>query len=281
MAPACTGRLPDSWPATRELHLLTPSYHSPADLGKSLRYDGDLTISLASGLSVRVANDQFMVPGLTYASDGSRVENDTIKEFLYGTLQSSALGSLGRYFLTASYLMVNHDTNSFTMWAANATTTSSLVSVVDEEVAAACGNITGVVQPSATSSATATETGNVDVTSGSSSTPVSAIAGGVAGGVALLALAGLAACLLMRRRRRKRQALVAPKPGHAELPQTGYNRGSVGSPYVAKSAIYEMPPDFIQPRHEMMGHEAPGPGPRYEMDGGAWQASREERHQLE
>lgn len=108
--------------------------------------------------------------------------------------------------------MVNHDSNTFTMWQANPSTSSNLVSVVSEKVAEACGNVTGVVQPSATATA--------ESSSSESSTQTSpgVIAGAVVGGLAFLAAVGLAVFLLLRRKRRQgesqpRHELPNEKPG--------------------------------------------------------------------
>lgn len=108
--------------------------------------------------------------------------------------------------------MVNHDSNTFTMWQANPSTSSNLVSVVSEKVAEACGNVTGVVQPSATATA--------ESSSSESSTQTSpgVIAGAVVGGLAFLAAVGLAVFFLLRRKRRQgesqpRHELPNEKPG--------------------------------------------------------------------
>lgn len=167
-------------------------------------YDGDMTISLSSGLSIRVPNSQFLTPSVEIGYDGARHYNESIKEFLFNPT-SGQPSTLGRYFFTAAYLMVNHDTNSFTMWQGNPTSSSTLVSVMDEETAAACGNdVPGVVQQNATATATATPeatsaSSGDKTTTGHAST--GAIVGGVVGGVAALAALAAAAVFLLRRRR--------------------------------------------------------------------------------
>lgn len=63
------------------------------------------------------------------------------------------LPSLGRYFLTSAYLIVNHDAQTFTLWQANPSTTSQLVPVLgDKTKREACdsNSTTGTPQPSAT-----------------------------------------------------------------------------------------------------------------------------------
>lgn len=70
---------------------------------------------------------------------------------------TSQPATLGRYFFTSAYLMVNHDANSFTLWQANPSNKSSLVRVFDEETADTCSGVTGLVQPSATQTTTEQE----------------------------------------------------------------------------------------------------------------------------
>lgn len=239
-------------------------------------YDGDMTISLSSGLSIRVANDQFMVPAISFDTNGTRVENDTIMEFLFNGIGDQK-ATLGRYFLTAAYLMVNHDSQTFTMWAANPTTSSNLVSVVNQETETECSNITGVVQPSGNDTMSSNTSTTEDAT-----TPVAAIAGGVVGGVIVIAIIGLGIFFFMRRR--KRASLLssnAPQSplslGETHVQQGGSTEQSQQPhqappiqqadqmQYGVKAERYELPPDY-QPRpYEMMSNEAPV---YYEMDGG-------------
>lgn len=225
-----------------------------------------MTISLSSGLSVRVANDQFMVPAITFDRNGTRVQNDTVKEFLFNGVGDQK-ATLGRYFLTAAYLMVNHESNTFTMWQSNPTTSSNLVAVIDQATEASCSNISGVVQPSATSTALS----GANITN-SGTTPVAAIAGGVTGGVIFI-FAVVVAIFLVRRKRRAPILQLDPSelpasPGQAQqqgqtgqIQQSWQLQGS-GEP---KNESHELPPEY-QPRpHEMLGNNVPI---FYEMDGG-------------
>lgn len=154
-------------------------------------------------------NSQFLTPFVQIGYDGTRYYNESIKEFLFNPT-SGQPSTLGRYFFTAAYLMVNHDANSFTMWQGNPTSASTLVPVMNEETAEACGNnVTGVVQQSATATVTAaaTSSGGASASRGTTGhVSAGAIAGGVVGGVAALVLIGVAAVFLVRRRRQTRQA---------------------------------------------------------------------------
>ncbi|PGH17824.1 hypothetical protein AJ80_04647 [Polytolypa hystricis UAMH7299] len=96
-------------------------------------YDGDMTIKLSSGLSVRISNDQLVVPRLLIDRDsGELVTNSTETSLLINSLQggnSDDLPQLGRNFLSSAYLMVNQDANKFTLWAANPTINEDIVAV--------------------------------------------------------------------------------------------------------------------------------------------------------
>ncbi|KAH8666479.1 aspartic peptidase domain-containing protein [Xylariales sp. PMI_506] len=121
-------------------------------------FNGDMSIHLSNGLVITVPNDQFMVPFVTIERNGSRIFDDSQREFLFNVI-SDQPATLGRYFLTSAYLMVNHDSDTFTLWQANPSSSSELVAVVSESTASDCAGVagaTGVVQPGVSASATAT-----------------------------------------------------------------------------------------------------------------------------
>lgn len=227
------------------------------------RYDGDLTIRLSSGLSIRVPNNQFLVPYVEIARNGTRVTNDTRIDFLLNGIGKNKTATLGRYFLTAAYLMVNHDANTFTLWQANPSTgSSSLVPIIEESTHQSCaGSSDGGGVTTTTPSSTATP-------DQPSSISIGAIVGGVVGGV--VGLAGLAvAVFLIVRRRRKR--LSAQSVEHLDNNTDEHPKPNV---------LTEMPHDSLP--HEVEGpglqpgaHQASGPrqssfaarGPVYELDG--------------
>ncbi|KAI1270375.1 aspartic peptidase domain-containing protein [Xylariaceae sp. FL1019] len=103
-------------------------------------FDGDMTISLSNGLNVRIDNSQYLVPFVEIQRNGSRVFNTSTTELLInGVVDQPA--TLGRYFFTAAYLMVNHDENIFTLWRANPSTESKLVPAINRR-ANSCDNNT-------------------------------------------------------------------------------------------------------------------------------------------
>ncbi|KAK8848342.1 aspartic peptidase domain-containing protein [Apiospora arundinis] len=188
--------------ASTELHWGALTYSSSPE---SKFFGGDLSISLSSGLSVRVPNDQFMVPKAYVDRNGTRLFDRNYREFLLSPLADDGNpATLGRYFLTAAYLMVDHDAGTFTLWRANPTSSSSLVPVVAEKRAAdGCGgDMPGVVQPSATvnSNPESSESDNGRLSSG----VIAGIAIGATVGV--LAILGLAGLFLVRKRRQGRAA---------------------------------------------------------------------------
>lgn len=105
-------------------------------------YDGDMTIDLSTGLSVRIPNDQIITPHVDYDRNGSRVFNDSERDMLMTGLSQNTI-TLGRYFLTSAYLMVDYDSNQFTMWNANPTTLSSLKPVINAASSELCLPIDG------------------------------------------------------------------------------------------------------------------------------------------
>ncbi|KAB8291748.1 hypothetical protein EYC80_006543 [Monilinia laxa] len=96
-------------------------------------YAGDLTIELDSGISVRIPNDQLVVPNLSIDhASGAMVANASEPELVLNAIQAvnaNDLPQLGRQFLTAAYLMLNQDAKTFTLWQANPTENEDLVSI--------------------------------------------------------------------------------------------------------------------------------------------------------
>ncbi|KAM5343232.1 hypothetical protein ACJ41O_014198 [Fusarium nematophilum] len=163
-------------------------------------FDGDITFHLDSGLQVRVPNDQYIVPFVDIDRNGSRITKPDVRELLMNGVANQP-ATLGRYFLTSAYLMVNHDAGTFTLWQANPSRKSKLVRVFDQETADKCGDkASGVVQPSATTTLEAKAEKSRDAKAASS--PSGAVIGGaVVGAVVGAALAALGVWYLLRRRR--------------------------------------------------------------------------------
>ncbi|KAF4333542.1 hypothetical protein FBEOM_12654 [Fusarium beomiforme] len=148
--------------------------------GLEKQFLADLTFHLDSGLRIRVPNNQYMVPFIDIAPNGSRTTDSSKRDILITDVEDEP-PILGRCFLAAAYLMVNHDAGTFTLWQANATSEKSLVRVFDQEMGKKCENATGVIQPSAS------EGSRPDGETGSKS---SALSGAVIGGAVVGAVAG-------------------------------------------------------------------------------------------
>jgi hypothetical protein len=177
-------------------------------------FDGDATFVLSTGLSIRVPNNQLITPHISMDRSGARIIEEDKPELLFGGVGNQPT-TLGRYFLTAAYLMVNHDAHTFTMWQANPTSKSNLVPVVGGEYTddSGCGdggeddgggNAGG-------SNTTPDQTPDPNATT-SSGANVGAIAGGVVGGVA--GLAAIVALLFLLRRMKKKKTLEAMSDLH-------------------------------------------------------------------
>lgn len=194
-----------------------------------------MTIYLSSGLSVRIDNSQLIQPDKIIATNGSVVEKSSVREVNIISLQSTNEGdmvNLGRQFLSGAYVMLNQDTDTFTLWQANPTTTEALVAV-DSKGKVHSSACTATSESTATTTAahklsTATAVSEASsVASSSTRLPSGAIAGIAVGGAAALALIAAAAFFCLRRRRRVNRTLL-PAPArivaaNIEPPAPGYS----------------------------------------------------------
>ena len=175
-------------------------------------YTGDMVISFSSGLQVTVPNDQFMVPFVAIDRNGSRIFNESQREFLFNpTVEGVQPHTLGRYFLTSAYLMVNHDAGTFTLWQANPSTTSKLIPVLGNKAKREACNGTataGSSLPSATDSS--------GTTPGLTRAPKKNLSTGTVAAIAVVSIVavGLVALwiLYVLRRRKRREQAQAHQP---------------------------------------------------------------------
>lgn len=145
--------------------------------------------------------------------------------------------------------MVNHDAGTFTLWQANPTSKSRLVRVFDEETASQCDDVSGIVQPSASSTSTIEpETAQDDEKSGTSGGAI----GGAVAGVVAVAIIGFAAFYFVRRKRQRMVQADAALPV-ANLPSDNKGWCSPPQEVPASAPITEMhgQSHFI---YEMDGH---------------------------
>ncbi|SPQ19645.1 f58b5868-3b7f-4eaf-9a50-02c158bc32bc [Thermothielavioides terrestris] len=179
-------------------------------------FDGDVTFVLSSGLQIRVPNNQLITPFVEVDRNGSRLVHQSPKELLIGGVSDNPT-TLGRYFFTAAYLMVDHEAHTFTMWQANPTTKSNLVPVARTSTGnadGACGGDSGGTGD--TGVANNGDSAGEATSKASSSISAGAVAGAAVGGVA--ALGALAALIFILLRRKKKRAMVTsgqPPPADA------------------------------------------------------------------
>lgn len=243
-----TGMLPNTWLVMcKHLHNRLCSTHSWAlwqtidDGPPYCRYDGDLTIRLSSGLSIRVPNSQFLVPYVEIARGGKRVSNDSLVDLLVNSIGGNRTTTLGRYFLTAAYLIVDHDANTFTLWQANLSSgRPNLVPVIEQSTDQSC----------ATTSSGQCGGGDMTNTPSISATadPPSSMSTGIVVGIAVGTVAGLAAVavavFLILRRPRKKPAVRADDQPVESLDDSADERAR-------PDVLTEMPDD--SPTPEMVG----------------------------
>jgi hypothetical protein len=207
-------------------------FHPP-----TCRFDGDITFALGNGLQVRVPNNQFLVPFVDIDRNGSRTIDRSKRELLMNGI-SDQPATLGRYFFTAAYLMVNHDAQTFTMWQANPSAKATLVPVLGE-TPGACGN-------------------QVDVDTGASSgapVNVGAIVGGTVGGTVGIAAVAVAIIMFLRIRKRKTPKLSTWNNGR--LPsEVGLQNGLVSDSQTSSTETYVGPHEaqgtYSYPRGEVV-----------------------------
>lgn len=104
-----------------------------ADLTRS--YDGDLTFKLGGSLDITIPNRQLIVPERTINDKGEIVTNSSRPVIRINSLQEiskNAFPSLGRYFLTAAYVVTNRDAGEFTIYQANPTSSEDLVALGED-----------------------------------------------------------------------------------------------------------------------------------------------------
>ncbi|KAF2087455.1 acid protease [Saccharata proteae CBS 121410] len=185
-------------------------------------YDGALTISFQNGLSVRVPNDQLLIPNQYIDQNGYLQTNDSVRELIINSIQEENdddLPVLGRQFFSAAYMMSNLDANQFSLWAANPTTDTDLVAVDSkgnsgsttcEESAVASNSSTN--SDSATGTSTAVPTTSVRSTT-SFNLSAGAIAGIVIGAIGALGIVG--GLILFGLCRHSRQSGSGPPPQYS------------------------------------------------------------------
>ncbi|KAI1245677.1 hypothetical protein MGN70_012569 [Eutypa lata] len=232
-------------------------------------FDGDMTFEFSNGLQVRVPNSQFLVPYVDIDRNGSRVFNTSERELLVNGVYDQA-ATLGRYFLTAAYLMVDQDEGTFTLWQANPSSSSTLVPVMGSKAQTACQDGTIGDTSTSTTSNPGVSNGNPAV---SDTQDGRKLAGGAVAGIAVgsvVAISSIGAVVFFLRRSRKQQNPVSTIDQAYDTPYNSdqqYPNKLVGTPYgynlPENERVHELH-DAQSGVAEMYGkHEARV----YEMDG--------------
>ncbi|EPE04026.1 aspartic-type endopeptidase [Ophiostoma piceae UAMH 11346] len=235
-------------------------------------YQGDMTIKLQSGLSVRIANNQLVRPHTEIdQTTGTTIVNATAPDLVIDSLQNSEaekLPQIGWQFFTAAYLHVNQDSKKFTLWQANPTTTTNLVAVdsTGQEITSFCAEATEI--------AVNTTAPVASIPKPSSSPPVAAIAGSVVAGVVVSAIA---IALWWFYRRRSIKARNAKEFSDAQLQSAVNNKDEKESASILISAFTSSelegesvaaPAELYAGRYSYSGiNQKPQRQTRYEMPG--------------
>lgn len=250
-------------------------------------YPGDLAVTLQSGLTVRLPNHQLVVPERTIQPNTGRVVvNGRLPNLVLNPAARPDLSQLGQMFLSAAYLLVNHDADTFTLWEA-----ADPTSVGREEIVGVDGRGGEI------SSAGGACRGEGGLSSGNGSGGSnSSVSAGVIAGSVLASLVGVGVMaggvwFFLRRRRRRRvsemdsgreygdgSGLGALHGGRPELPgyatyaemaaglgvnnRDGYYKPeleSTGTPVSPETVIgVEKDGRGYPQRAELGGHELPG-----------------------
>lgn len=199
-----------------------------------IRFDGDITFELDSGLAIRVPNDQYVVPFVTIDRNSSRIFNESQREVLIASLADQP-ATLGRYFLTAAYLMVNQDAGTFSIWQANPSKSTDIVAMTNKSSATRCDN-----SASPARSLSPEESKMSRMSDG-------ALAGVIVGVIVFVIMLGLGVFFSLQRRKRHTRP-VSP-PGEILGPKEMH--GTPSQMQVAPLIPSDCAPEFCGPLEEL------------------------------
>ncbi|KAF1994255.1 acid protease [Amniculicola lignicola CBS 123094] len=117
-------------------------------------YQGDLTLVLGNGLSIRIPNHQLAIPDRTIDEEGQLKSNSSVRDLMLYSLQDvnkDDMPRVGRVFFTSAYLWVNNDEQTFTIWEANPTEDTDIVAVTDTKLREQCSTSATTSRPGSTS----------------------------------------------------------------------------------------------------------------------------------
>lgn len=198
-------------------------------------YQGDITFTLNSGVTIRVPNSQFVLPDLGINTDGHPFANASISEVLINPTQdvnSKDLPLLGRQFLTSAYLMLDQDANTFTIWQANPTTNIDLVPIVSDNTLSTCNS--SIPASTSSTSSPAVPASNLPAPINHSELKAGAIAGIAIGAIFAVGALGFAIFYWRRRRVVKYSSANAfpPQPDYSSKPPHTFPLGEMSGSQV-------------------------------------------------
>jgi hypothetical protein len=173
-------------------------------------------LEVESLLKITIPNSQLVGNQVTIAKDGSLVTNATTNELNINVIQginANDMLMLGKQFFSAAMLMVNQDTNSFTLWEAAANQRQSLVAVGPSGVGmtSSCDTVVNTNSSTITNTTSAAPPAAQTVQATPAVSP--ALIGAIAGGAA--ALLALFVVIFLWYRRRKSKAIVEKQQADA------------------------------------------------------------------
>jgi hypothetical protein len=257
--------------------LCTTSTHLiSAHLANVHSYQGSLIVVFDDGLELTIPNELLVVPEKLIDDSGEVQVNSTFAEVLIQPTSEDNENDtprIGKQFFSSTYLFVDHDAGTFTVWQANSTSDTRLVSVggdcdTKKTQGTTVSSSTAGVPPEATGSpqtdthATST-TLDSDQDSKSLSTGVIAgIAVGAAGSLAVIA--AIILCF-MRRKKRNQQSekhILSDNSAHVDhksIPyspvDTRYELHNVAtSELAAAQDAREL--DGVESKHGYTGHKS-------------------------
>jgi hypothetical protein len=254
---------------------LRPKADSPS-------YGGDLSLVLDGTSKFTLSNDILILPREYVASDGAFKTDSSAPGILFAPTSNDNVNDvsiIGRPFFSAAYIMVDLDAETWTLWQANATTDTRLVSVGEECAEKPKVNTSPprIAPPSDVLTNVTTSTGSNptdlstvpapvrQTTTGLAGGPIAGIVAGAVVGSGLLA-AALVICWMRRRRQTKRSAsetdIALTKYGHdsEQLTPIWHEKPADSAQELASARI---------PAHELPVRESPIEVPGRYWDGQA------------
>jgi hypothetical protein len=203
------------------------------------RYQGNLIVTLDNGMELTLPNELLVVPDKSIDDSGKVQTNSTfVQVLMQPTLNSDGTETpmVGKQFFSSNYLFVDHDAGTFTIWQANGTSDSRLVSIggdcdttdVQEDPRPSTSNETPSGVSDSPQTAVEKEEGRVSLSTGA----LVGVIVGAAGALAAIAIIIFICCV-----RRKKKRLQSEK---GLLSETSAHDSHKNSPYFPEGSRHEL-----------------------------------------